>query len=187
MSVPERLHTGHDLRSWLHRHRRPEPWHGPPRLDPHLGADLRRSLCGGLRCRASGKAPAAGCHAALCHHQIVGLMLAGMRKKHAKYTPLRFHGCGPSLLKPKRTPQALPAGFRSVVILRTCVAQGQIADGGSGCGREVRPTGHHAPGVDGPGEDALQHGLELLVAADRQRTAVAGHEVDVVARSRGRR
>lgn len=107
--------------------------------------------CGaGLR-----KAPAAGCHAALCHHQIVGLMLAGMRKKHAKYTPLRFHGCGPSLLKPKRTPQALPAGFRSVVILRTCVAQGQIADGGSGCGREVRPTGHHAPGVDGPGEDAL--------------------------------
>ena len=53
MSVPERLHTGHDLRSWLHRHRRPEPWHGPPRLDPHLGADLRRSLCGGLRCRAS--------------------------------------------------------------------------------------------------------------------------------------
>lgn len=40
--------------------------------------------CGaGLR-----KAPAAGCHAALRHHQIVGLMLAGMRKKHAKYTPL---------------------------------------------------------------------------------------------------
>ena len=30
--------------------------------------------CGaGLR-----KAPAAGCHAALCHHQIVGLMLAGI-------------------------------------------------------------------------------------------------------------
>ena len=112
-------------------------------------------------------------------------MLAGMRKKHAKYTPLRFYGCGPSLLKPKRTPQALPAGFRSVVILRTCVAQGQIADGGSGCGREVRPTGHHAPGVDGPGEDTLQHGLELLVAADRQRTAVAGHEVDVVALGAG--
>ena len=85
----------------------------------------------------------------------------------------------------KRTPQALPAGFRSVVILRTCVAQSQIADGGSGCGREVRPTGHHAPGVDGPGEDALQHGLELLVAADRQRTAVAGHEVDVVALAAG--
>ena len=53
LPVPERLHTGHDLRSWLHRHRRPEPWHGPPRLAPHLGADLRRSQCGGLRCRAS--------------------------------------------------------------------------------------------------------------------------------------
>ena len=36
-----------------------------------------------------------------------------------------------------------------------------------------------------PGEDALQHGLELLVAADRQRTAVAGHEVDVVALAAG--
>ncbi len=32
-------------------------WHGPPRL-----------------------APPSGCHAALCHHQIVGLMLAGMRE-----------------------------------------------------------------------------------------------------------
>ena len=63
--------------------------------------------CGaGLR-----KAPAAGCHAALRHHQIVGLMLAGMRKKHAKYTPLRFHGCGPSLLKPKGPRRHCLRGF----------------------------------------------------------------------------
>lgn len=63
--------------------------------------------CGaGLR-----KAPAAGCHAALRHHQIVGLMLAGMRKKHAKYTPLRFHGCGLLLLKPKGPRRHCLRGF----------------------------------------------------------------------------
>lgn len=63
--------------------------------------------CGaGLR-----KAPAAGCHAALRHHQIVGLMLSGMRKKHAKYTPLRFRGCGPSLLKPKGPRRHCLRGF----------------------------------------------------------------------------
>ena len=55
--------------------------------------------------------PPSGCHAALCHHQIVGLMLAGMRKKHAKYTPLRFHGCGPSLLKPKGPRRHCLRGF----------------------------------------------------------------------------
>lgn len=55
--------------------------------------------------------PAAGCHAALRHHQIVGLMLAGMRKKHAKYTPLRFHGCGPSLLKQKGPRRQCLRGF----------------------------------------------------------------------------
>ena len=49
--------------------------------------------------------------AALRHHQIVGLMLAGMRKKHAKYTPLRFHGCGPSLLKQKGPRRHCLRGF----------------------------------------------------------------------------
>lgn len=47
----------------------------------------------------------------LCHHQIVGLMLAGMRKKHAKYTPLRFHGCGPLFLKAKGPRRHCLRGF----------------------------------------------------------------------------
>lgn len=166
MPVPERLHTGHDLRSWLHRHRRPEPWHGPPRLAPHLGADLHRSQCGGLRCRASeGPRSWLPCCPASSPNRgaDAGRYAEKTRPIHTSPVP-RMRPLAPEA---KRTPQALPAGFRSVVILRTCVAQGQIADGGSGCGREVRPTGYHAPGVDGPGEDALQHGLELLVAADR--------------------
>ena len=41
----------------------------------------------------------------------LGLMLAGMRKKHAKYTPLRFHGCGPSLLKQKGPRRHCLRGF----------------------------------------------------------------------------